>query len=1027
MRRFYKVLSVLLVLIALIAATALVAVRFLPESDLIRNNVQEKLGALIGHEVVLGALKISASFPSLIHLSFEGISVNSPRGKRILSADKVVLSPALRPLLNREVSVESITVQGLRLSVDHIREGEDKETSEPASRLAAQKQTQGDGGVDAPPTGATQAAGPEERPAEKAGTFRWSVNKVKVVDARIDWADRQIVPGREVVVSLNGLDGSLIRRNEGNSFAVNLAALISVDKANSGAVKIGGTITANSDLSRVIGGQIDLSGESLELKPFHALLPASTPLFREFDSAVVGGRFSWEDAQRPRITCKLDLKAANKGHAQVGLQAELVAAEDLSSVEEIRGTAETASLPLSFIRAHLPAQIPLDPSQGVVKGSLKGEWTTGKDWLVGGALGVEDAAPTGSIKGIAKHLRLWAHIKVNPQLLLLENMEVFGATRLASIGGKVTKPFSPNPGIDLKGEVAVEPHWLKGFGIQIPKTLEIGGVIPVRGLVRGDADQLWMDLTGDLTGTSIKWNQSFRKEPGKKATLSFKGKFLPSRDGKVRQQKPEALIRLSMAGVNLRLTPKAPWMSGAVVQLDSRVLTNGSAFDFKDAVLAVRRGSEAGDLLTAKASANGVGSASPRIEANGTVVLDKRLLDLGGIETPAGVAVSGSAPLKVSFSGFPPNLDWTAEVPLTHLDITIQQAFRKPGGVNGSLSASGKFVGDELLLTNGRLTMPGLHVAASGMLRDAAGNFRGITLNVKKTELKDVARLVPAAAGMGLSGPIEAALSIKPIQKGAAPAGTIRLLGVDYRPDKAGWAVEKMKGTIELDGTSVEVPDLTGNLSGAVEGPLKLKGALNGIGSVESLNGRVSAYVGQGRIKADRLRGILDQTRLLVGTLINPQSPDKAKDPLEFQSLAGDFQIASGTARTDNLTLKGPNLGCGVIGSLRLTSMDLDALVGIHTVTVVGDALGKIPAVKQFVKKHEGLLAATGLDKELKRIGIDVGDTKEAKPGQPPQVVKTPVTMILKLKGPASSPNVAPVLETAVEKGTLTRLKSLMN
>jgi len=642
-------------------------------------------------------------------------------------------------------------------------------------------------------------------------------------------------------------------------------------------------------------------------------------------------------------------------------------------------------------------------------------------------MGVENAVPSGKIKGISKHLRLWAHIKASPEQLLLENLEVFGATRLASIAGKVVKPFSKNPGIDLKGAVTFEPHWLKGFGIQLPKALEIGGAIPVRGVVRGEGDQLWTDLTGDLTGTEFRWNPYFQKGSGKKATLSFKGKFSPGGDSKPRQQRPEALIRLSMAGANLRLTPQAPWISGTIVQLDSKVLSNGSTLDFKDAALAVRRGSEAGDLLTAKASVRAVGSSSPRIEANGTVTLDKRLLALAGVEAPATFAMSGSAPLKLSLSGSPPNFDWNAELPLTHLDITIQHAFRKPGGMNGSASASGKFVGDEVLLNNGRLTLPGLQVTANGLLRDTAGNFRGVTLNVKKAELKEIARLVPAASGMGLAGPVEAAISLKPIPRGVAPAGTVRLLSVDYRPDKAGWAMEKMKGTLELDGASVEVPELTGTMSGILEGPVKLKGSLSGVNSMETLDGRLSASIRQGRIKADRLRGILNQTQLLVGTLLNPQSPDKANDPLEFQSLSGDFQIASGTARTDNLTVKGHDLGCGAIGNLRLASMELDALIGIHTVTVVGDVIGKIPAVKQFVKKHEGFLEATGIGKELKRFGIDIADTKDPKAGQPTGAVKTPVTMILKLKGPASSPSVTPVLENAIEKGTLARLKSLMN
>ncbi len=1027
MRRSYKILIIALVPVVLIAATLIVAIRFLPESDLIRQNVQAKLGELTGQEVVLGSLKVTTSFPRLVHLTFEGVAVNSPRGKRILSADTIVLSPALMPLFKRQVSVESITVQGLRMSLDQIRDGLEKQSPAPSSQLQAPKPAQRMEGPDATPAAGAESPKPQELAEERSSTFQWSLDKIKLADTRIDWTHKQIVPGREVVVSLDGVEGVLTRQDEPNSFAVKVTALISVDKANSGAIKLGGILTTTSDLSRLTAAQLDLSADSLEVKPFHPLLPSSAPMFREFASATISGRLVWGEAQRPNASYKIELKAPEKGPAQLGIQGEVVPADDFSSIEAIRGTLETSSLPLSFIKAHLPEQAPIDTSQGFVKASLQGEWSAGRDWAVRGAVGVENAVPTGKIKRIGKHLRLWAHIRANPEQLLLENMEVFGATRVASVSGKVNKPFSKSPSIDLKGQLSVEPHWLKGFGIQLPKALEIGGTIPVRGLVRGEADQLWTDLTADLIGTEIKWAPHFQKRTGKKATLSFKGKFSPTDDSKSQQQKTAGLMNLSMAGTSLRLSSQASWISEVAVQLNSKVLSNGGTVDFKDAALALRRGSEANDLLTARASVSGLGSASPRIDANGTVTLDKRLLELAGMEVPRTFTMSGSAPLKISLSGSTPNFDWNAELPLTHLDITHEKAFRKPGGMNGSVSASGKFVGDELLLNNGRLTLPGLHVTANGLLRDKSGNFRGATLNIKKTELKEIARLVPAAAAMGLSGPVEAAIILKPVPSGVVPAGTVGLFNVDYRPDKAGWALEKMKGTLKVDGAAVEVPELTGHLRGALEGPVKLKGTLNGVTSLETLGGRVSANIGKGRIKADRLRSLLNQAQLLVGTLINPQSPDKADDPLEFQSLTGDFQITSGTARTENLALKGKDLGSGVIGSLRLPSMELDALVGIHTVTVVGDAIGRIPAVKQLVKKHEGLLSVTGLDKELKKLGIDITDSKEKKPGQPAEPVKTPVTVILRLKGPAASPNVVPVLENALEKTTLARLKSLMN
>ncbi len=114
------------------------------------------------------------------------------------------------------------------------------------------------------------------------------------------------------------------------------------------------------------------------------------------------------------------------------------------------------------------------------------------------------------------------------------------------------------------------------------------------------------------------------------------------------------------------------------------------------------------------------------------------------------------------------------------------------------------------------------------------------------------------------------------------------------------------------------------------------------------------------------------------------------------------------------------------MGKLRLDTLSIDAVAGIHTVTSAGEALGRIPGVQKFVKKHEDLLKITGLDKELKRLGIQAPTDQETNPDtQAP--AKTPVTVIVKLRGPASSPEVLPVLETAVDRETLARLKSLLH
>jgi hypothetical protein len=280
--------------------------------------------------------------------------------------------------------------------------------------------------------------------------------------------------------------------------------------------------------------------------------------------------------------------------------------------------------------------------------------------------------------------------------------------------------------------------------------------------------------------------------------------------------------------------------------------------------------------------------------------------------------------------------------------------------------------------------------------------------------------------GFKLSGPVEATINVRHGDTGMVPSGAIRLLSADYGPDKSAWGLEKLQGKIEIEGTNLVANDITGRIHGTMEGPLRISGTLNQISSLDKMLGRVSLLIGPGRIKNEQLRNTLNQAQILIETLLNPGMPDKKSDLTEFESLGGDFEIKSGSVHTGNLGLKGQGYNAAVIGNLRLDSLALDAVAGVHTVTTAVDALGKIPGVQKFVKKHEDLLRITGLDKELKRLGIQVPADQETKADtQAP--VKTPVTVFVKLRGPAASPEVIPVLETALNKETLTRLKSLLH
>ena len=272
---------------------------------------------------------------------------------------------------------------------------------------------------------------------------------------------------------------------------------------------------------------------------------------------------------------------------------------------------------------------------------------------------------------------------------------------------------------------------------------------------------------------------------------------------------------------------------------------------------------------------------------------------------------------------------------------------------------------------------------------------------------------------------MEATVHVRPDDKGITASSEIRVLSVDCRQAKSTWGLEKVQGKIEIQGTNLVADGITGRVHGAMEGPLKIRAALNQCSSPDTMLGRVSLHIGPGRFKAEQMRNILNQAQLLIGSLLNPGTQNKGSDLMEFESLGGDFEIKSGIANTVNLRLKGEQYTAAVVGNLRLDNSALDAVAGIHTVTSAGAALGKIPGVQEFMKKHEDLLKSTGLDKELKRFGIQVPTDQEMKTDtQTP--AKTPVTVFIKLSGTASSPEVIPLPESAINKENLTRLKSLL-
>ena len=1030
MARMKRILLIGICLLVALAAALAAIVLLLPESDLLRAGVQEKLRDSTGREVTLGSLRVSVSFPSVITLTVEGISVPSQRGKSLLSADRLTLVPSLASLFGDAIAIESITVQGMRLSVRRSPEGTLEDFAQPRTAPGAPEEAEPTAKPSGGPAGPGQpsAAGEPASPKAKNGRINWKVHKVKVVNGRVDWIDRAAGGGEEAVASLKEINGSVSNQGPAESYALDFRGVLGDDKQKAGTVDIDGVVQPAADFSRLDRAELNLRVAVASLKPFHVYLPPWARLGEHFAAAGLQSQVSVEQGRPAKASFKAEMKRDAHEASQLNVSGTVTASQDLSSFEDLTASCETDGLPLKVFKSILPAQLPLDPDKGTVKAGLQGDWKRGTTWKVKGSIGLQNAAPTGKLKAIAPQVRVWAQGVLDPDRLNLENLEIVESKRLASIKGTVSQPLSRQPTLDLNGEIDIRPPWLSALGMQVPKELTVTGSIPLRGRITGKPADLWLDLTGDLTATGIAVAPYLEKAAGSKGSIHVKGRLATGDHLGNKDTSAEVTVGTVLSGVRIRMLKDGPNLAGCTTRLNARIVSGGNKKDLQDATLVVRRGSQISDMLAAKVNITDLGAKVPRIDGTVTVGLDKTLLDLADLRLPSGVVVSGNAPLKGRFAGPADELEWSAELSLTPLDVVVEGTFRKRAGVPGEIRVSGKWSEESLSLTEGRFTLPGLLAVGRGTLRDRGGALRGLTVDVSKAELKELSALMPVPGGVGLSGPVEARFRIRNAEHGLTQTGTIRMLGVDYRPPEAGWALERLKGSIETSGSSATISEVSGRLVGAVQAPIKMRGTVNNLTSLETATGRVSVEVGPGRIMLERIRSVLSQAQVLVGTLLNPQTSPRAGDLLEFQSLTGTFDIGSAAVRTENLKLKGSDLTMGAIGAMQLKSRELDALSALQTVTIIPGVIGQIPAVQQVVKKHEELLKITGLDKELKKLGIGVPDPaqgKEKSESQP--VTKTPVTVIVKIRGPATRPQMMPVLESALAPGTVNRLKSLMN
>ncbi len=1015
MKRFLRIVILLIVGLAVLAGALVITARYLPETELVRTNVEDYLKEATGKNVRLGHMEVSASFPNLVRITVNGATMTDAHQKKLLSAEKVELIPSLGSLLRREFSVESVIVKDLRMNISREVDGTIHWPFDGSGPSGTATRT-GKGCT----SGLWFAVGQGQGDAQQKTPVRWSIKKITLIDAELDWTDTHITPGAEVVVRIKGVGGTIVQGATGRDLQVDLAGRLDSGKAKPSPVKITGVLTLASDLAGLESASPKVRLESCELGSFRAYLPTWMTI-TDLGLLDVSLEAQWKNEQ----ACTVSLHAVpgqgtEPTHA-IEISGESTIAPDWSRVESCQFAGKAAGIPLSIFASALPGELPFDPTKGTVRADLQGKLESGMDWEAWGSVSLEKTVAVGMYRTFAKEITVDADLRITPTQLTLKKAQVSDTSRLLSAAGTVANPFSADADMDLSVETKLKSDWLKAAGISLPSELSVKGIVPARGTLRGTRRNLGISLKGDLKAVAIAWSPYIEKPSGKDGDFHLKGKSVSTKGSS--QRAFDGTFSGKLTGARTRVTDKGKWLDPATVEIGAKVKTKSHTMDLQDVSIAVKKGSDGNKVVSVTGSVEDVRSSAPRIDLRVGADLGNEFLEM--VEPGVlPVGISGIVPLAGQFKGSMSDGKWSVEVPLDRTGLAVGRVFVKDAGSAGLLKVRGKWSHRAVELEKGQLTLVGLAVAAKGMLLDAQGKLGALEFTVPKTDTKFLAKYFPEVRPYRLSGPVEASIRIKPSDS-PEWAGTIRLLSLGCKPEKSGFTVNGLRGDVEIDQSSVRIKGLEGKLGGLVDGPLTIQGRATDVDSPEKVSGNFNVQVGRGVILGEYRTGLVNQAVEFLKSLKILPSGLSLDQISEFESLTGDLALKGDIVSTENLRIVGPLARWGVVGKLPVMARNMELLVGVRTQVEIANPLDKVPAVKDMVEKHKDILKMTGIDKDLKRLGIDVSGSDKAQEPKANNGGRSR-TLFLRVHGPASDPKPVWVPANSIEPETLAKLNALI-
>ena len=1031
---FQKKLIIIILSVCLFAGVGLLLLtKFLPDTTFLKRVLESKINEATGRETSLGTVQIKLGFPSLVNLVVKDIAIRDNNKRSLFTADSLRLSIGLWSVVTGSPSIDNLRLSSAVIGMYRDSGGKIESVFSGKPEISDNKLTSTRSATETgEPTDSPEAikppkeAGPPSIPAEQR--ISWPIKFIVLESCQVFLDDSSIGSSTPVHFAFEKINGQIKR--EEYRFDIDITGLPNVPGLESSELATKGFARMSQDFLSVQEASLESKIQTAKITNLWFLPTPAASWFKQVELNNVGFSTKIEPGKLPVFQVSAGMFQREDHSSALKLSASAALSPDFRQVEEVELKGTSEEIPVRSMAPGLPNDI-LDQlgKSGSIKTDFQGFWTRTVGWSVSGSAKLSKFHAPAKFGFLGNQLTATLGFKLTSDSFTITDFHLENETldRLMSLKGKIGEPLSKHRFLDIETTIHIRGEWVRHLGISVPKDFTLRGPISATAHLKGPLENLRVETHGDLSVADLSLKSVFDKEPGVKA--GFWAQTVISLD----QSRPlsnfpgEMDIKLRVADTTIKLAPGFQPISGCPVSLDTEISALKSATNVKNLVLRVGLPGNKKTLLLVKGNIHRLNSRGMDLNLDGGLTLSREVIDLLGLPSKAPVDMEGVSNVAFRISGAPDSLKWSFVAPLRDLRVSIGTWFFKKAGVDLNVSASGSTSPGMIGVAQLGLKAPGLLATASGAINLKASPPVSGKLDLQEADFTTLTKLFPSLEQSGLSGLVRAEITSGGQGNQEPINGVVQLVSVGYKPTKSPLSFDKITGTFHLRGSSLEGKGLKGNVHGTIDAPVTASLKLEGLENPGKLKGNASLSAGPGRLSGEKLGSVLARASALIEPFLNQSRQPKKFNPFELQSATADLTLDSGIIKTDNFRLKASELFMGAIGSVNLKSQQMDILSFVRTSAAPLAALGSIPAVKDIIQKNEGLLKITGLDKELKKLGIDSSNSKDENRAPESPKKERSLNVIIRIAGLWAEPTLTPVLENSLPKDRVDQLKHLVN